>query len=373
MPNQFSVDSCRKQFERQFHKNIEDYDSIKRAVETLSTTSKNNYYRNLPLYFLFLGEDPDTVIKNRRRHISEEDPEKAEFYEHKTKAYVNKLIQANYAGAGISSVLGRIQGFYANNSRRYSLSVGRLRIPKARKNPKYSPDNTETRQLYTVADCSRDRLIVAIMYQNGPAPIDVSELIVSDLPRETWSYFEKSRSKTGEVWRAVSTPDTTEALKNYLKIRGENNPKERLFKSREGYLDNQAITRIVGDLIVKAGFGEVKGFKPTSLRDAFEDALVDANINHKIKEALMGHTGDIEHQYGSYKKLKENCVAAMKQTYKFISLSDNKLEVFDSKKEFEDLKLRILKMEKIIHQLAKRSKTPELTEEAAKKAMKGKP
>jgi hypothetical protein len=135
-------------------------------------------------------------------------------------------------------------------------------------------------------------------------------------------YFEKSRSKTGEVWRAVTTPDTTEALQNYLKVRGVASPNEPLFKSREGFLDNQAVSRVVSDLIGKAGFGDVVGFKPTSLRDAFEDALVDANVNHKVKEALMGHTGEIEHEYGSYKKLKENCVAAMKKTYPFLALSN---------------------------------------------------
>jgi hypothetical protein len=50
--------------------------------------------------------------------------------------------------------------------------------------------------------------------------------------------------------------------------------------------------------------------------------LVDANVNHKIKAALMGHTGDIEHEYGSYKKLTEHCVAAMRGAYPFLCLSD---------------------------------------------------
>lgn len=371
MPNQFSSTSCRIKFEQHFHKKIEDYDSIKRAVETL--TNKNNYYRNLPNYFLYLDEDPDTVIKNRRRHISQEDPEKAEFYERKTKTYINKLIGEGYAGSGITSVLGRIQGFFANNSRRYSLGIGRLRIPKARVTQKYSPDNMEARQLYAVADCSRDRLILTLMYQHGPAPIDVSELCCSDLPREPWTYFEKSRSKTGEIWRAVSTPDTTEALNNYLKIRGAVKSSEPLFRSREGYLDNEGVSRVISELIKKAGFSNIKGFKPTSLRDAFEDALVDANVNHKVKEALMGHTSDIEHEYGSAKKLRENCVAAMKQAYKHLSLTDYKLETSENKKELEDLKQRTYKLEQMIHHLVQRSETPTLTEEAVEKALKGKP
>ena len=66
--------------------------------------------------------------------------------------------------------------------------------------------------MYAVADCHRNRLILTLMYQNGPAPVDVSELSCKDIPRTVWTYFERSRSKTGEVWRGVTTPDTVEAV-----------------------------------------------------------------------------------------------------------------------------------------------------------------
>lgn len=320
--NHYIKDSARHRFQSRFGKRIDEYASIKRAAECVGAVSKQNYYRDLPNYFLFLDEDPDTVIVNRRKHIASDDPELENFYERKTKAYVESLKARNMAGRGINGLVGRIQGFFSNNSKRYSLDLGRLRIPKARKTVKYSPVNNEVRLMLSKADSRRDRLVCILAYHTGAAPIDLSELCRGELPREPFRYFQKSRSKTGEVWRGVTTPDVCEALNAYLAVLGEGEPSDLLFKSREGTLDNDGVSRVIFDLIRKAGFGDVAGFRPTSLRDAFEDALVDANINHKVKEALMAHTSDISFQYGSEAKMQQRLVEAMQATYPLICLND---------------------------------------------------
>ena len=313
--------TSRRQFQQKFGKPIEEYDSIKRAVEGIRDVTRQNYYRVLPGYFLFLNEDPDKVIEQRRKDIGSKNYEQAENYERKTMAFANTLLAKGHSGRGVQGVIGRIQGFFANNSRRYSLDMRRLKLPKARKVQKYSPTNEEIRHLYTMADGSRDRLIVAIMYHNGLAPVDVSCLNVGDLPLEEWAYYEKSRSKTGEIFRAVVTPDIAFELKTYLKIRGTPQKGEPLFTGRQGQLDNQAISGLISELIEKSGLNGNSGFKPTSLRDAFEDAMVEANVNHKIKEALMGHVSSIEHEYGGLNKLVINVVEAMKKAYPFLALN----------------------------------------------------
>ena len=318
--------SSRKQFLKAFGKKIEEYDSIKRAVEAVGEVTKSNYYRELPNYFLFLNENPDTVILNRRKHLSSNNLEFEDYYEQRTRVYIKVLKEKGLAGRGISGIVGRIQGFFSNNSKRYSLDLGRLRVSKARKNVKYSPSNEEVRQLVAHADLKRDVLITTLAYQTGAAPVDISELCGDDLPRKTWVYFEKTRSKTGEVWRGVATPDIVLALDAYLKVRGEPVKGELLFKSREGYLDNDAVSRVVFDLIRKAGFGGIKGFKPTSLRDAFEDALVDANVKPKVKAALMAHTSGIEHEYGGNRKMVERLTEAMQKAYPFLCLNDSSLD-----------------------------------------------
>jgi integrase len=333
--------TSRQLFQQKFGKAIEEFDAVKRSVETVREVTRQNYYRVLPGYFLFLNENPDQVIENRRRDIGNKNYEQAENYERKSMAFANTLLAKGQSGRGVQGIIGRIQGFFANNSHRYRLDMRRLKLPKARKVQKYSPTNEEIRHLYTIADSSRERLIIALMYQNGLSPIDVSLLNVGDLPVEEWAYFEKSRSKTGEIFRSVVTPDIAYELETYLKIRGNPLKGEPLFVGRKGPLDNQAISDMVSALIEKSGLDGNNGFKPTSLRDALEDALVEANVNHKIKEALMGHVSDIEHEYGGHNKLIINVVEAMKKAYPLLSLNGLtrvSTEHQVSKEEFESMK-----------------------------------
>jgi len=344
----------RKQFQQKFGKPIEEYDSIKRAVESVREVTRQNYYRVLPGYFLFLNEDPDQVIEQRRKDIGSRNYEEAERYERKTVAYAQLLLSQGQSGRSVQGTIGRIQGFFANNSRRYSLDMRRLKLPKARKVQKYSPSNEEVRHLYTIADNSRDRLIVALMYQNGLSPIDVSLFRVGDLPTEEWSYYEKSRSKTGEVWRGIVTPDIAYELRNYLKVRGNPSKEEPLFVGRQGALDNQAISSIVSDLIEKSGLNGNSGFKPSSLRDAFEDALVEANVNHKTKECLMGHVSSIEHEYGGQNRIVAVVTEAMKKTYPFIALNGLtriSMEQQVSKQELEAVKNENLDLKRRMEQV----------------------
>lgn len=84
------------------------------------------------------------------------------------------------------------------------------------------------------------------------------------------------------------------------------------------------------------------GLKPSSLRDALEDALVEANVNHKIKECLMGHHGSIEMEYGGQNRLVIVVVEAMKKAYPLLSLNGLTRErIVETKKletEIEGLK-----------------------------------
>jgi hypothetical protein len=109
--------------------------------------------------------------------------------------------------------------------------------------------------------------------------------------------------------------------------------------------------------------GGNNGFKPTSLRDALEDALVEANVNHKIKEALMGHVSNIEHEYGGQNKLIVNVVEAMKKAYPLLTLNGltrvsaeqqvSREELEAVKTENVDLKSRISRTEQKLAELEK--------------------
>lgn len=318
-----SINSVRKQFQTVFGKPLEDYSTYQRATEGLKKSTVSSMRRSLPAYFLYLKENPDLVIVNRQADILSPDATQNERYERATKVYAKLLLERGLAGYTVSAHVGRIQGFYRNNGRKLRLELERLKIPKTRKTQKASVNNEQVRKLYAVADCARDKLIVALMYQHGRAPADVAPLKIGEYPVEPWSYFETSRAKNGEKICSVSTPDVCDCLKAYSAIR-KGTKGEPLFLTRQGVLDNSGVSEIVAGLIVKAGFGDIVGFKPYSLRDSFEDALCDALIYSKTKEALMGHASDIEHFYGGRKKAEENCIAAMRKTYPILCLNDNK-------------------------------------------------
>ncbi len=318
-------DSSRDLFIKTFGKPIEEYDSFKRATLGMSDLTMKAVRRFWPYYFLYLNQTPDQVIAQRKKDLMSDD-DACERYEKLTVAFI-KQEQKTLAGKTVACHLARIQGFFTNNGKRLSLDMPKMRINKARKIRKYSPSVEEVRTVFNRADSKRDRFIVALMAQNGPAPVDVSLLCVGDYPLEAWQYFERSRSKTGQVWRGVSTPDVCECLKEYLIVRGKTMAGERLLVGREGALDHKAVSQVVHDLIVKAGFGEIVGFKPTSLRDFFEDSLSDAEIYRKTKETLMGHgVGDIEQEYGGYKKMVERLVEAAKKVYPLICLNEVNLK-----------------------------------------------
>jgi site-specific recombinase XerD len=308
-------------FNKRFGKTIEEYASFAKATELLKPKTLKTYRKGLPFYFLFLDQDPDSVIAQRKLDLMSLDD--GERYEKKTIAYVKSLEAKGMSGHGISSRLSRVQGFYANNGKRLALDLHKLKISKARKNVKYSPSNEDVRLIFGGADSARDRLIVALMYQNGPAPMDMSLLKCGDLPREPWVYFERNRSKTGEVWRGITTPDVCVCLNKYLAVRGNFSDDDPLFVGREGPFNSEAISQVMRELIEKTPLRDVAGFKPTSLRDAFEDALVDAEIYHKIKEALMAHNSGIEKEYGGQNKMVAKLTEAMKKVYPLISLTDD--------------------------------------------------
>lgn len=308
----------RDKFQQAFNKPIEEFSSYKRATEGLNERTKKSYRRILPFYFLYLNEDPDTVITNRKNDLASDDDLMLERYERKTKAYIRSIEAANLS---IGATLSRIHGFYTNNSRRLSLDMGNFKFTKARKKRKYSPSNDEVRKLIGFADSARDKFIIAASYHHGALPIDLAKLRVGDYPFDAWTYAEKSRSKTGEVWRVVSTPDCCDYLRAYMQIR-KGAVGEPLLMGRKGPLDNVAICEIITDLINRAGLNSIPGFSPKCFRDGFEDALVDSNANSKIKESLMARTSDVEHFYGGFKQMVTHLTEAMQKVYPFICLND---------------------------------------------------
>jgi site-specific recombinase XerD len=308
-------------FEQKFSKPFEEFITVQNATEALSSGTKGNYRKDLPEFFLWLDENPDQVIASRKIHIKADD-ETSDHYERKVKAYKKYLEDKNQTGRCIAGKIGRIQGFFKNNSSRFKLNLGIMKYNKERKVDKYSPDNKMCQELYSFCDSARDRLIVALACQNGLTPKDIAKIKWHKIPAESFKYYEASRSKNGVVRHGVTTPEIIQEFAAYKKIRGAIVEGEPLFKGREGFLDSKGISQVIDTLIKKAGYDNIAGLMPKSLRDSFEDALVDAEIPGKVKEAMMGHSGDIEHQYGGQKRLEARLEECMQKAYKFLILTE---------------------------------------------------
>ncbi|MGD0643520.1 MAG: hypothetical protein ABSA75_01285, partial [Candidatus Bathyarchaeia archaeon] len=88
-----SEETRRVRFTQRFGKPIEEFVSIRKAMVDLRPTTKLNYVNHLPNYFLFLDEDPDSVIVNRRLDMTQNvDMELAERYDRKTHSYIKYLL-----------------------------------------------------------------------------------------------------------------------------------------------------------------------------------------------------------------------------------------------------------------------------------------
>jgi len=350
-------------FEQKFGKPIDDFNTFKIAIETIAESTQRDYRFQLAKFFLWLGENPDQVIANRKIHRKADD-ETTDHYERKVKAYKKYLENENQTGRSIAGKIGRIQGFFKNNSINFKLNLGNMKYNEKRKMPKYSPKIEVCREIYSFADSARDRLIVALAYQNGIAPVDIAENDYSNFPTEPFKYYQGGREKTGKIWHGVTTPEIAQEFLAYKKIRGEPAKDEPLFKSREGFLDAAGISQVLSILIKKAGYSDVVGFKPTSLRDGFKNALMSAGVDKEVRESMMGHVGGIAHEYGGEEQLEAGLVEAMQKAYKFLMLTEVVTSNGKSAQKISDLDNAVVESQKEIAAL--KTINSSLTERLAK-------
>jgi len=336
-----------ERFKQQFGKDITEFETFKKATRNKKPQTVQNYRYNLTEFCLFVTENPDQIITNREQHLNSSD--KREYYEEKALDFKHYLeTTKKYAGRGVNGYLNRVRGFFSNNGSRYSLDFGSkaLTYDQKRRVRKYSPSRSDCQAIYQKCPTVRDKLLFCLAFQNGLAPTDIANLDYKILPQEPFKFYESSRQKTGSMWFSAVTPEIVENLQEYLKIRGSPKHGDALFTGREGELDAIRISKRLKELIKLAGFGDIEGFKPTALRDAFVDCLIDAEIDSKFRESFMGHTSDIEHHYGSHKRLEANIENAMRKAYPKLSLSDKTVTYSTSKEQFDEIKQRLEESEK---------------------------
>ena len=354
--------NLKEKFIERFGKPINEFESMKRITESgkINKLTASKYINELPKFFLYIDMSPDEAIEQRLKEIKEARADSLSIdslNQTGIETLVDKMFRelnesGNYKASTLKSFSGRVMGFFSNNHKSLALTNLNYRLPKPNKqeNRKNVPSTDFIRKLYRIADSARDRAIICHLFQNGLAPIDVSKLTVADLDTciiktkgyeerpielEVWSYFTSNRSKTGELYYAIITPEIAHNLNDLFLTNGnyrDVDKKQHIFKGTQGDLDSKGVSMIVYLLIRN---NKLTHYKVKSLRDAYEQALVDAKVYQKYKEALMGHTSNIDHTYGDTDK---EIVNAYKSAYPYLKLNDVLLGQLKKQEETEEVK-----------------------------------
>jgi hypothetical protein len=354
--------NLKEKFIERFGKPINEFESMKRITESgkINKLTASKYINELPKFFLYIDMSPDEAIEQRLKEIKEARADSLSIdslNQTGIETLVDKMFReltesGNYKASTLKSFSGRVMGFFSNNHKSLALTNLNYRLPKPNKqeNRKNVPSTDFIRKLYRIADSARDRAIICHLFQNGLAPIDVSKLTVADLDTciiktkgyeerpielEVWSYFTSNRSKTGELYYAIITPEIAHNLNDLFLTNGnyrDVDKKQHIFKGTQGDLDSKGVSMIVYLLIRN---NKLTHYKVKSLRDAYEQALVDAKVYQKYKEALMGHTSNIDHTYGDTDK---EIVNAYKSAYPYLKLNDVMQKQLKEKEESQRVK-----------------------------------
>jgi integrase len=250
-----------------------------------------------------MDKTPQEIIDEREAHFKSDDRKIRYYYEDKLDEFRQFLIDHHYGAHTVKAYLGRVAGLFSNN--RLDLMLDKTFWAKSNKvsseiaqaitTTKRYPDNDEMRLIIELAD-NQQALAVLFGYHCGLTPTDTVSLTWDRLnvdfenEKREFIHVEAVRDKTGVDHVIILNPDILHFLKAHWLARD----KPSTGWIFEGYSDSAMNRRNLNyffkDLAVKA-LGEQRGGELTfkDLRDSFNEAILDSEVNEEIKDILMGH------------------------------------------------------------------------------------
>jgi hypothetical protein len=193
------------------------------------------------------------------------------------------------------------------------------------------PDNQQAKQIYQHGD-TRDRSLFLSLYQSGFSETDVSSLDLGDLPEirthEGHYQITLHREKTDVLQRTCLSEEAVHDIKEMLnerahsgELKPDSNGRTPLFISQKG---QRLTVRFINDAIkamVEKTYGKDKAeeFKTKSLRDAYNDALLRANLTQEVKDTLFGHKRSGAKE--KYAVSKSTIIDAYDKAFQFLSVN----------------------------------------------------
>jgi len=261
------------------------------------------YKTVLPIFCYWEDKTPDMIFKEREEQLNSLDRKERYHYEDRMDEFKHFLVDNHYGSGTIKNYLSRVAGFFSNN--RLDLNLDNTFWKKADKSAselvqatettKRYPDNDELRLIIELAP-NHQTLAILFGYQCGLAPSDIVSLtwerlnIDFETEKRDFIHVENQREKTGALHVFILNPD----LLHYLRSHWIDAGKPSSGWIFEGYKDSSMTSRNLNAFFkenaVKA-LGDNRGnelvFK--DLRDSYNEAILDSDVNEEIKDTLMGH------------------------------------------------------------------------------------
>jgi len=277
------------------------------AMQTIrskvSESTFMGYRTSIPIFCYFEGKTPDQIYEERDSQLMQRDRKIRYYYEDRMNDYKKFLVEYHFGGLTIKNYLNRVAGFFSNN--RLDLKLDNTFWKKADKDTseliqateitKRYPDNDEIRLIIELAP-NHQTLAILFGYQCGLSPTDIVSLTWENLnidfetEQREFIHVDNTRDKSDIDHVFIINPD----LFNYLKARWIDSEKPTSGWIFTGYKEKSMTPRNLNTFFkehaIKA-LGVKRGnqlvFK--DLRDSYNEAILDSNVNEEIKDILMGH------------------------------------------------------------------------------------
>lgn len=247
---------------------IERFIEYLAAERGLSHLTLLHYERDLRLFSDYLGTKEITLA---------EENDLLRFF---------SFLKKKYKNASISRCMTTLKTFYSFLCRESLLSknpASFLTLPKKNEPTPLPLTFSEIKSLVEVADSSRDKAIVMLLYSSGLRVQELCHLEITDLFTEQL----RIRGKGGKERLVPIAKQARLAIDAYLDERTSNEP--HLFLSRSGKpLSPVVIFTLIKELGVKGGIK--KKVYPHLLRHSFATHLLEGGADLRVIQELLGHS-----------------------------------------------------------------------------------
>lgn len=325
--------------------------------------TRENYVKFFPKWLTFIQMSPTDQIQRRFKDLQSSNPKERGFFEDKVVEFKQASVEQGYAPKSVSTHYTPILSFFTAHRvslkfRRGELTVKERPIDKVVK--EWIPDNQQVKQIYQHGN-TRDRALLLCLYQSGFSEADVSALNIQDLPGIIVSdgHFPITlhREKTNVLQRTCISEECVHDIKAMLQERKNPTTGPLFVSQKHARLTVRFINETIKRMVLDTYGAEMETkWKTKSLRDAYNDALLRANLTQEVKNTLFGHTREGAKE--RYAISQATIIDAYNKAFQFLSVNHGTqarkdIEVMnDQVKELRDNNDKTLaNMNRIIEQL----------------------